>query len=301
MITIKVQKYLLAGLAAAAMVSIYSQSADAKRVTYQFKGGYSTFYNNLPKGSQTFKNVHSFKAKNQKGDYVFVTKIQKYKNVKYAKIGDNWVRLSSLTKYKPKKSSIKNSTTTPKKQANSNKQATSSINWEDSNNVNNAVQATFNYLNQCRTQAGISGLKMNDKLQQIAQKRSEQLITNFSHQDNNGKDAAEEVANSLGYNNLFGVSGENIAEFSANSGSVQSIGEEGIRLFQSEGPYKNDGKEHGHYVNDMAPFYTDVGIGFSYDPKTGNGFLCVNFGGMDLSQFASNPNIKFVDDDGSDD
>ncbi|UQS86042.1 CAP domain-containing protein (plasmid) [Nicoliella spurrieriana] len=294
----KVAKCFLVSLATAAMFTIYSQNAYAKNITYQFKGGYIILYNNLPSRAQTLKSVHSVRVKSTKGNCVIVTKIKKYKNVKYAKIGSNWVRLSALTKYKPKKSSLKINNTTLKTPT-TNKKPSSSINWDDSSNISNAVQAAFNYLNQCRTQDGINTLKMNDKLQQIAQKRSEQLITNFSHQDNNGQDAAEQVANSLGYKNLFGISGENIAEFSAVNGSVQSIGEEGIKLFQSEGPYKKDGKEHGHYVNDMASFYTDVGIGFSYDQKTGNGFLCVNFGGLDLSQFASNPSITFSNDDDS--
>ncbi|MBW1606451.1 CAP domain-containing protein [Lactobacillus sp. Sy-1] len=278
----KISNYIIISALATSLMILPNQIVSAKDTEYRLNTNHATIYLSLPKGKQTFKQVQSFPYVNEKGSIIKINKIITFRNVKYARTTKNWIKLSELTKYK---TNSKKKVVYKTKGSN----VTSLINWNDSSNINNAVQYAFNYLNKCRTNAGVKPLNMNSQLQIVAQKRSEQIMTNFSHNDTNGENGYDSVEKELGITTHFGISGENLATFLASGNkSVKSVGEQGIKLFQSEGPYKKDGQEHGHYENDLFEAYTDVGIGFSYNAKNGLGYLVVDFGGNDLSSLFSN-------------
>ncbi|UQS87330.1 CAP domain-containing protein [Nicoliella spurrieriana] len=311
----KFSKYLTVGLTAV-LIGGWTATAtvSANTTTYQYKVNTVHYYSQLPNAKGKFKHVKKTVKYDLKGVHVKVHKVKTVHHVKYAKVGSKWVQFDQLTKVKAKAKAKQHSATptgnndatsnsnddsntdnassssssdtsnhnlTSPLSASSNNNS-STINWNDTNNTQLAVQAALTYLNQVRTQAGLPAFQLNQKLAQVANLRASQLVSNFSHYDSNGNLAFETTAKQLGYSgnqSPFGTWGENIYQgYVGDTDTPQTAGQQGIKSFQSEGPENNDGNEHGHYENDMSTSFNQVGIGFKYDPASQNTYLAVDFG-----------------------
>ncbi|MEJ6399887.1 CAP domain-containing protein [Nicoliella lavandulae] len=153
------------------------------------------------------------------------------------------------------------------------------VNWNSINVQSAAAQATFNAINRARAGAGVAPLTINDELTKIAQTRVKQVVTNFTHYDSNNYMIAMDDANQLNLNITQWASqiSENLGEsYYLDNDTPTTAAERIVNQFQAEGPDNGDGKEHGHYVEDMDPTNTQVGISF-YHGNNNDTFVAIIF------------------------
>lgn len=128
----------------------------------------------------------------------------------------------------------------------------------NSSSTDNVKEQTLKDLSQDRASVNESPLSEDSNLDNEAQRRSQELVSNFSHQNNNGQYASDEDSN---------VSAENIAYISGPTGkSAANSMNQG--LF-----YNEEASDGGHYQNIVNS--SNVGVGVTV--KNGTTYLAEDF------------------------
>ncbi|MEJ6400915.1 CAP domain-containing protein [Nicoliella lavandulae] len=136
-------------------------------------------------------------------------------------------------------------------------------------------------LNLIRVQHGLSVLVEDSDLTRVAQNRSKDIISSFSHYDSLGNPIAQqtEVAMGiLGNNNRYNTDGENISiELNSKDFSNYMIG------YQSNYSmtYADAGDSNWeHRENILSSNYSNYGIGVSYDAASNEFYIAYEFAGL---------------------
>ncbi|WP_283680394.1 CAP domain-containing protein [Lentilactobacillus sp. Marseille-Q4993] len=220
-----------------------------------------------------------------------------------------WIKHSYLKKVATKKaatssnsntssSNSDNSTNTPTVDTSSDSSTTSTSSKHQFNFSQDEYRSAFlSALNSERTKRGLQPLKEDAKLDEVAAARGPQLVTNFDHYDSNGKAYADELAEKLG----IAYPAENIAMVSAGYGSygkgdlkVSSISTATDVAKQNVYEYIYDDADSnwGHRDNMLNKSYTAVGMGITYDSKSGAVYTAADFGG----DTSANSYTNYVDE-----
>lgn len=163
----------------------------------------------------------------------------------------------------------------------SNKTSESSNNSSDLDNpILNQIKAEIlKDVNKDRQGNGVPVLTENADLDRVANLRAQQIITNFSHYEgsNTGQDNALYVIDAKKLNIKLGnYGGENIGD--AGSGELDSdTGTKVADYIDRNMMYYDAASNWGHKKNILSGNYKQIGIGSSYDQKTGLFFVAEDF------------------------
>ncbi|MBW1606132.1 CAP domain-containing protein [Lactobacillus sp. Sy-1] len=147
--------------------------------------------------------------------------------------------------------------------------------------INDVKQGALDSVNAARTKVGLPKLVEDPQLSTIAKIRSNDIVTNFSHDDANNNSIIEQDLTNfglLGNNQKYDRYGENIStDLNASDFSYYMIG------YQSNYSmtYADAGQSNwGHRANVLNGEFTNIGIGVTYDQKSNQFYTAYEFTGM---------------------